>query len=59
MTLILHADAPYTLSAGAQIITPPAATVSPPPPPPPSGGPIQYNGVGLIYNAITITYNQS
>jgi hypothetical protein len=24
-----------------------------------TGGPIQYNGVGLIYNAITITYNQS
>jgi hypothetical protein len=28
-----------------------------PPPPPPSGGPIQYNGVGMIYNDNEITYN--
>jgi len=26
-------------------------------PPPPSGGPIQYNGVGMIYNDNEITYN--
>lgn len=60
MTLIQHADAPYTLSAGAQIITPPAATAGPPPPPPPTSyGPIQYNGVGIIYNDTPITYNYS
>jgi hypothetical protein len=35
------------------------SAAAPPPPPPPSGGPIEYNGVGMIYNAITITYNQS
>jgi hypothetical protein len=48
MASIQHADAPYTLSTGAQIITPP----------PPAGGPILYNGVGLIYNDNAITYNQ-